>query len=105
MVRLFGLVNYKTSSPISLLLQVPSPSTNPTNFPPYDLLPMIFREADVVTCTAAARVCRLWHEPAKNEIWKDPAVEPLLQILAPLQRKNELSEVRPFLKYLHWTCS
>lgn len=90
---LIHLLNYQTSSLIPLL-QVVSPSTIHRTFPPYDLLFMILREADVCTCATAARVCRLWHEPAKNEIWKDPMLVPLLQTLAPLLRKDGWLDVR-----------
>lgn len=55
-------------------------------FPPYDLLLMILECADRKTCAAAALVCRMWHGPALNEMWKEAKLIPLLHILAPIER-------------------
>jgi hypothetical protein len=55
----------------------------------YETLSMIFAQAELGACAAAIRVCRLWYEPAANEVWRDlPSLLPLFSLLAPFESQD-----------------
>ena len=53
-----------------------------------EIIGLVFSFSTIGTCTNCIRVCRAWQEIAKDYIWENVDILPLLALLAPLQKAN-----------------